>query len=291
LAVAIPSGVVLLGLGLLRDVRLDADVQITAHRGASARAPENTLAAVRAAIVDNADWVEIDVQETADGIVVVHHDEDFMRASRDPRRVWETPWADVAGIPNGAWFGVEFEAERVTTLEEVLLVAKDRIGVNIELKVYGHGQRLEQRTIEIVEAAGMQDQVVLMSLDRPTVATLKELRPEWTVGLLAAVSVGDLSRLDADFLAVNASNATPAFIRRVHASGKEVHVWTVDHPAQMSAMITAGADVIITNEPALAREVLGQLSELSPVERLLLWAGAEFGVVPEANVSSDITEA
>jgi glycerophosphoryl diester phosphodiesterase len=163
--------------------------------------------------------------------------------------------------------------------------------VNIELKVYGHGQRLEERTIEIVEAAGMQDQIVLMSLDRPTVAKLKELRPQWTVGLLAAVSVGDLSRLDADFLAVNASNATPAFIRRVHAAGKEVQVWTVDHPAQMSAMITAGADVIITNEPALARDVLGQLAELSPVERLLLWAGAEFGVVPEANASSDVTEA
>ena len=290
-AVLVPLGALVLGVGLLRQVGADTEVEITAHRGASGRAPENTLAAVRAAIADEADWVEIDVQETSDGIVVVHHDEDFMRAAGERGRVWEMAWTDVARVPNGAWFGPEFEGERVTTLEEVLRVARDRIRVNIELKVYGHGQRLEERVIELVEAMGMADQVVLMSLDRPTVETLNRLRPDWTVGFLAAVSIGDLSAVEADFLAVNAKTATPGFIRRAHAAGKTVQVWTVDHPAQMAAVISAGADVIITNEPALAREILGQLAGLSTVERLLLGAGTRFGVVPGANESSDTDEA
>ncbi len=286
LAVAVPVGAIGLAVVLLARVDVEDAVEITAHRGASGRAPENTLAAVRAAIADSADWVEIDVQETSDGVVVVHHDADFMRVTRDPRKIWELPYAEVARIPNGAWYGPEYEAERVATLEELLRLARDRIRVNIELKVYGHGQRLEERVVELVESLGMQDQVALMSLHRPTVERLNELRPDWKVGLLAAVSIGDLSRLEADFLAVNASKATGAFVRRVHASGKELQVWTVDHPAQMSAMISAGVDVLITNEPALARDILRQRAELSPVERLLLSAGARFGVVEGADVSS-----
>lgn len=291
LALAVPAGALFLGLRVLEGVNVTDDVEITAHRGASGRAPENTLAAIRAGIADSADWVEIDVQETLDGVVVVHHDADFMRVMRDPRKIWETPWADVSQIDNGSWFGTEFEAERVASLEEVLLTARDRIKVNIELKTYGHGQRLEERTIEIVERLGMSDEVVLMSLDRPTVETLKALRPNWTVGQLAAVSIGDLTRIEADFLAVNAKNARPGFIKRVHDSGKELQVWTVNHPAQMSSMMSLGVDTIITDEPALAREILRQRAILTPVERLLVSVGARFGVVEGADESSDTDDA
>ena len=290
-AVVVPGLVLWGGLRLVDVIGTEGLPEVTAHRGASGRAPENTLAAIRAAIADGADWVEIDVQETSDGVVVVHHDEDFMRVAGDARKIWAAPWSEVARIPNGGWFGPEFEAERITTLEEVLRVAQGRIRVNIELKVYGRGQRLEERTIEIVEAMRMQDQVALMSLHRPTVETLNRLRPDWTVGFLAAVSVGDLTRVEADFLAVNAKTATPGFIRRVQSAGKQVLVWTVNNPAQMAAMASAGVDGLITDEPAMAREVLGQLESLSPIERLLLGAGARFGVVPGANVSSDVAEA
>jgi glycerophosphoryl diester phosphodiesterase len=289
--VLVPAGVLVLTLTTFDSVEVDTDAEITAHRGASGRAPENTLAAVRAAIADSADWVEIDVQETSDGVVVVHHDADFMRAAGDARNVWTTTWAEIARIPNGAWFGPEFEGERVTTLEEVLRVARGRINVNIELKVYGHGQRLEERTIELVEAMGMADDVALMSLDRPTVQTLDSLRPDWTVGMLAAVSIGDLSQVDGDFLAVNAQTASPGFIRRAHSAGKAVLVWTVNHPAQMASVVSAGADGIITDEPAMAREVLAQLGDLSPVERFLLAMGSRFGVVPGADDSSEVSEA
>jgi glycerophosphoryl diester phosphodiesterase len=290
-AIVLPAGAMLLGLRAVGTVGTEGIPEVTAHRGASARAPENTMAAIRAAIADGADWVEIDVQETSDGVVVVHHDEDFMRAAGDARKIWAASWSDVARIPNGAWYGPEFEGERVTTLEEVLRVARDRIRVNIELKVYGHGQRLEERTIEIVETMGMEDQVALMSLHRPTVETLNRLRPDWRVGLLAAVSIGDLSRVEADFLAVNARTATPGFIRRAQAAGKEVLVWTVNHPAQMAAVVSAGADGIITDEPGLALQVMAQVGSLSPIERLLLGAGTRFGVVPGANVSSEAADA
>jgi len=291
LAIAVPAGALFFGIQLLEDVSVEDDVAITAHRGASGRAPENTLAAIRAAIADSADWAEIDVQETLDGVVAVHHDADFMRVDRDARKIWETPWSEVSQIPNGAWFGPEFEAERVASLEDVLRVTGDRIRVNIELKTYGHGQQLEERVIDIVERLGMTDRVVLMSLDRPTVEKLRSLRPDWTVGLLAAVSIGDLTQLDADFLAVNAKNATHGLVRRIHNSGKELQVWTVNHPAQMSSMMSLGVNNIITDEPALARDVLRQRADMTPVERLLVSIGAQFGIVEGANESSDEADA
>ncbi len=290
-AIAVPAGALFFGIQLLEDVSVEDDVVITAHRGASGRAPENTLAAIRAAIADEADWAEIDVQETLDGVVAVHHDADFMRVDGDARKIWETPWSEVSQIPNGAWFGPEFEAERVASLEDVLRVTGDRIRVNIELKTYGHGQQLEERVIEIVERLGLTDRVVLMSLDRPTVEKLRSLRPDWTVGLLAAVSVGDLTKLDADFLAVNAKNATPGFVKRAHNSGKEMQVWTVNHPAQMSAMISLGVDNIITDEPALARDIMQQRAEMTPVERLLVSIAAQFGIVEGADESSEEEDA
>ena len=286
-AIAVPAAALFLGIQLLEDVSVEDQVEITAHRGASGRAPENTLAAIRAAIADKADWAEIDVQETLDGVVAVNHDADFMRVGGDARKIWETPWSEVSQIPNGAWFGPEFEAERVASLEDVLRVTGDRIRVNIELKTYGHGQQLEERVIEIVERLGMTDRVVLMSLDRPTVEKLRSLRPDWTVGLLAAVSIGDLTKLDVDFLAVNAKNATPGFVKRAHNGGKQVQVWTVDHPAQMSSMMSLGVDNIITDEPALARNIMQQRAEMTPVERLLVSIAAQFGIVEGADENSD----
>ena len=290
-AIGVPLAALYLGVKVVEDVAVEDQVEITAHRGSSGRAPENTLAAIRAAIADGADWVEIDVQETLDGVVVVHHDADFMRVAGDPRKIWETPWSEVSQIGNGAWFGPEFEAERVASLEQVLQVTRDRIRVNIELKTYGHGQQLEERTIELVERLGMTDQVVLMSLDRPIVEKLTALRPTWTIGQLAAISIGDMTRLPADFLAVNAKNARPAFVKRVHESGKRLLVWTVNHPAQMSGMMSVGVDGIITDEPALALDVLRQRREMSPVERLLISAGARYGIVEGADVSSEEDDA
>ena len=283
---AVAGGALILG-----QVPVEDDVDVIAHRGASSRAPENTLAAVEAAIEDGADWVEVDVQETADGVVVIHHDADFMRAARDGRKIWDLTFDEVTAIDIGSWMGAEYADERVFTLDELLERCRGRIPVNIELKVYGRGQRLEERVIEAVERAGMEDDVVLMSLHRPTVERLNALRPDWTVGQLAAMTVGDVTKVEADFLAVNASMATASFIRRAHRRGVDVMVWTVDHPVQMSDLITRGVDGLITNRPALAREVLRQRAEMSPVERLLVSFAGRFGFVEGIGEASDESDA
>lgn len=265
------------GYWLVKGMVAQDDALVIAHRGAAGAAPENTLAAVRRAIEDGADWVEIDVQESRDGEVIVVHDSDFMKLAGNPLKVWDGDLADIQAIDIGSWFGAEFSGERTPTLAQVLAETRDRAVLLIELKYYGHDVALEQRVVDIVESMGMADQVIAMSLHLPGVRKLKALRPEWTVGLLAATAVGDLTRLDVDFLAVNAAMASPAFIRRAQAAGKPVHVWTINDALSMTGMLSRGVDGLITDEPALAREVLAEREDLGPTERLLLSAALLFG--------------
>lgn len=150
-------------------------------------------------------------------------------------------------------------------------------GVVIELKYYGHAERLESRMVEVVEAAGAQSEVMLMSLKREGLKKVGALRPEWPRGLLNTVAVGDLTRLDVGFLALNARGASRAMIRRAHRRGMQVFVWTVNDPMQMSVMISRGVDGVITDEPALARSVLEMREHLSPFGRLLVWIAGETG--------------
>lgn len=239
------------------------------------------MAAVKKAIEDGADWVEIDVQETADGEIVLFHDSDFMKLAGVDLKIWDATMADLKNIDIGSWFASEFESERVPTLGAVLDQCKGKVGVNIELKYYGHDEQIEERVAEIVEAHDMASDVVIMSLKIDAIKKMKSIRPSWMVGLLMSVSAGDLKNVDADFLAVNASFANRSFIRAAHAGGREVYVWTVNDAPTMSTMIGRGVDSLITDKPALARSVIEQRAGMSPPERLLLELAGILGVIPE----------
>ncbi len=266
------------GFIALKSVRTVDDVEIIAHRGASGAAPENTMASFQQAVAEGADWTEFDVQESAEGQVVVFHDSDFKKLANLDLKIWDATADDLENIDIGSWFGPEFKDQRVPTLAQVLAYCKGRIRCTIELKFYGHNQQLEQRVAEIVEAHGMQDDVVIISLKQDLLDKMKQLRPTWKTGLLTAVAVGDLTQIDADFLAVSANIATRSLIHSAHQRDKQVLVWTVNDPISMSTMIGRGADGLITDRPGLARQVLAERATMSSVERLLIELAGLLGV-------------
>jgi glycerophosphoryl diester phosphodiesterase len=268
---------VLLGHWLLKGIQIQDAVAVVAHRGAAGAAPENTLAAVRRAIEDGTDWVEIDVQETVDGEVVVIHDSDFMKLAGNPLKVWDGTLAQVQDIDIGSWFGLAFSTERVPTLAAVLEEVRGKARLVIELKYYGHDQQLEQRVVDLVEQAGMVDDVAIMSLKYEGIQKLRKLRPDWNIGLLSVKSIGNLASLDVDFLAVSTGMATPGFVRRAQEQGKQVFVWTINDRVSMFRMFSLGVNGIITDEPAMAREVLEDRTDLSTAERLLVHTAVLFG--------------
>jgi glycerophosphoryl diester phosphodiesterase len=179
--------------------------------------------------------------------------------------VRELKWTDI-----GSWFDLEFSDERVPTFREVLALCKGRIKVNIELKYYGSEKQLEQSVAAIVDEFGMADDVIAMSLNLDGVREMKRIRPGWEVGLLSSVAVGDLARMDVDFLALNARFVSRQLVRRMHAQGKKVLAWTVNDALGISAMASRGVDAVITDEPALAVSLLEQRKNLGAHERMLL---------------------
>jgi glycerophosphoryl diester phosphodiesterase len=283
-AVAIASG-----LWLLLSLNSTEDAIVLAHRGAAGLRPENTLAAFDKACEDKTDFVELDVQESADGEVIVFHDSDYMKIAGVKLKAWEATLPELARLDIGSSFSPEYLDQRTPLLREALRLCKGRAKVDIELKYYGHNQRLVEKVIEIVEQEGMVDQIVLMSLYHPFVEEAKRLRPTWTVGLLAAVTVGDVTRLSSDFVALNTQSTTRATIDLAHRRGKSVYVWTIDNPVLMSYYLGLGVDGLITNRPDLAREVIEQLKEMSPAERLLLDGSVRLGIVPAEN-KADVSE-
>jgi len=131
-------------------LRIDEQTRITAHRGFSKVAPENTLSAIRKAIEAGADWSEIDVQETADKVVVVLHDRDLMRLAGDGRRLADLRYDELEKIDVGSRFSPAFAGERVPRLEDVIDTARGHMKLNIELKYYGPDPRLAHDVARIL---------------------------------------------------------------------------------------------------------------------------------------------
>jgi glycerophosphoryl diester phosphodiesterase len=256
------------------------NTMVIAHRGASADAPENSLAAIELAINEGADWVEIDVQETLEGEVVVIHDSDLKKIGGSGLKVFEASLPELQSVDIGSWMDVSFSDQRVPTLQQVLALCKDRINIIIELKYYGKEQYLEERVAKLVEAANMQDQIVVMSLSYPGIQKMKSIRPDWMVGLLSSVAIGDITQLNADFFAINASFAKRRFIQHAHSRNRKVLVWTINDPISMSAMMSKGVDGIITDKPALALNIRKERAELDVHERMMIQLASFIGKQP-----------
>lgn len=265
------------GVALDRAARSDRRIEVHAHRGASKRAPENSLSAVRAAIEAGADYAEIDVQRTADGVVVMWHDADFARMAGVATKVESSTWDDIKDVDIGSRFSPAFSKERPARLADVLDAAKGRIGLQIELKFYGDDRRLAGDVARMVGEKGMEEQVLVSSLLVPSLRLAKEANPRIRTAAIVTVAVGDLARLDVDALSLGGRVATRSLVRSAQRQGKKVLVWTVDDERSISDWIDRGVDGIVTNEPALAVQVRAERETLSPTERVLRAARAVFG--------------
>lgn len=245
-------------------------VVVTAHRAGAIRAPENTLAALRSAIQDGAQMAEIDVQETADGQVVVFHDSDLRRICGVDRFVRDVPFAELQKLDAGRHLGPEFAGERIPTLEQFIEAARDKIGLNIELKYDGPAPHLAEKVVDIVRRGRFADQCVITSMDAAGLRQVREIDPKLKLGYILAAGAGDLASLNVDFLSLSQNNATPAMLRRTARNRLNVHVWTVNERDDMINMILLGADNLITDDPQTALDVVQWYESLSTPELILL---------------------
>lgn len=231
---------------------LNMKTSITAHRGASGSAPENTLTAITKAISAGAEYAEVDVQETADGRIVLLHDEDLKRTTGFRKHIWETNFNELSDLEAGSWFDEQFRGEKIPTLEEAIAVCRDKIILNIELKSNGYEEKLAERVVEIVKSERFEKSAVITSFELSLIDTVKKIAPEIKTGLIFYFMPSfDIFSMSHPVLSVHKRNVTKKFINKAVNNGKEVHVWTVNDAPDMEELLELQVDNIITNYPEM----------------------------------------
>ena len=255
---------------LLSGIPDSDEVSISAHRGGPPPAPENTLAAAEQAITEGADYTEIDVQRTSDGVVVLLHDADLMRVANDPRRIANVRYDEIRDLVQVPDDGTPAKMRKILTLDELLEHSRGRIIPMIELKYYGADQDLVRDVVQIIQNWEMEDEVVVMSMSLQPLRELRDLAPTIRRGFVSSVAVGDLSRLPVHFLAVNQTQINSGLVRSAQEQDIEMYAWTVNNPDAIMRMINLGVNGIITDFPALAADVRNEMQEMTIAERLML---------------------
>ncbi|GAB2860721.1 hypothetical protein GCM10022221_70490 [Actinocorallia aurea] len=228
---------------------------VIAHRGASSAAPENTMAAQEVARRGGADFIENDVQPSADGVPFVLHDGTVNRTTSGTGEIRSLTSAQLKALDAGSWFSPNFAGEKLPTLAEQLADLKAR-GGNLLLEIKGAHTKDEVATIvKVIRDAGMTQRVFVQSFEVDALKYTRELAPELPTGLLRSGLDADPVAVSKD-LGVTAYNPTgdalianPKAIQDLHAAGIAVMAWTVDSAAQWKKLDEAGVDGIITNRP------------------------------------------
>lgn len=235
-----------------------------AHRGASAHAPENTLAAFTLALRQRADAIELDAKLTADGHVVVIHDQTVNRTTPGNGWIKDMPLAALRELDAGSHFDAAFKGELIPTLEEVFTVVGGKIFINVELTNYASPlDSLPEKAAALVKRHNLAQRVLFSSFNPIALRRVHRLLPEAPLGLLCFSGRkgrrmrGRLGRLFVPYQALHPElrDATPSLIEQAHRRGHRVHIYTVNHPEDMRRLFAMGVDGIFTDDPLLARRV------------------------------------
>lgn len=230
------------GLSALSD---GSSTMLVSHRGVISHTVENTIAAVEAAAVAQPDFVEIDVQQTADGRYVVFHDLTLRRLAGDPRRVADLTMRELRQIPI-VQDGVQ---DRIPTLDAVLARADDLdLAVFVELKIHGdETDDFLEGIIEALERHNALDTARVASFDQAVIERFGQLEPTVPTGIVVSLALGRAPTTAADFLVVSSRSYTPSLRDDAWARGFEIYVWTVDDMNTVRDLLRDSVDGIITN--------------------------------------------
>lgn len=232
-----------------------------AHRGASGRYPENSRLAFENAIAAGADMIELDCQLTADGHVVVFHDEGLGRTTGARGKVKGKTLAQLRKLDIGKWRKAAFRGEKIMTLEEVLELFAGRVDLCLEIKnVAGAPPGIEIQLLFILSHYDYLERTVISSFDLRSLARVRELAPEAALGLIygtkcLADPLAVAAELGASSIHVEKRLAQRPFLDRAWQAGFDVYVWTVNDLREIEAFIDLGVQGIVSDYP----EKLSQL--------------------------------
>jgi glycerophosphoryl diester phosphodiesterase len=241
---------------------------IIAHRGSSAYAPENTLAAFELAMRQGADAIELDAKLSVDGQVVVIHDQTVDRTTPNTGRVDELTLAELRKMDAGSHFDIAFKGESIPTLDEVLKAIGQLGIINIELSNYNAlNNDLPDKVAALVKHHKLWRRVIFSSFNPIALFRIRRLVPEAPIGLLAQrgnkgfFARSWLGRLTGyQSLNPQLCDVTPQLVSWVHQRGCKIFAYVVNQEKDMHDLFAMGVDGILTDDPVLAKQTLQEIT-------------------------------
>jgi glycerophosphoryl diester phosphodiesterase len=233
--------------------------EVQAHRGASAIAPENTLAAFRAAAAAGAKWVELDVALSADGVLVVIHDDSVDRTSSGKGSLGALTHAQLSELDAGAWFDPSYAGERIPTLAETITVLGELgLSANVEIKQHEHHGSLDQLVSAVQDAISHRSaatSIMVSSFDAEALKAMHKLEPELEMAMLWVEVPADweavLASIPATTIHMHYKAVSIGLLEHLRERGIKVRVWTCNEPLQLVSFWDAGLTGVISDNPAI----------------------------------------
>ena len=243
---------------------------VCAHRGDNVNAPENTMPAFELAASENLKWIELDVHQTSDGVIVCNHDSTIKRVTGRNLAIHDVTYEELSKIELGPWMPGEYEHVHICTLREALELAKENdMNVQVELKGHPADKNFEENVLAVINETGMHDNVMVIAQDASRLKRVMELDPTITKGYCMVIAVGDLYDIEyTDNITIEESYVTPELVRAMHEKGIKVFCWTVDLDDTVQYLVSCDVDVIGTDNPMLINNALDKADYTGGLSRI-----------------------
>jgi len=230
-----------------------------AHRGASAYAPENTIAAFDKAVEMKADYIEIDVQRSKDGKLVVIHDTTVDRTTDGSGKVGNLTFNELRNLDAGSWKGEQFAGAQIPTFDEILDRYHGKIGILIELKAPELYPGIEENIAGKLKEQNLDkpqnEKIIVQSFNHNSMKKMNELLPKVPIGVLTSSRADTTEQalqefsIYADYFNPSYGIVTPDLVNQVHSLGMKIGSWTVRSQEAANFLLNVGVDAIITDYP------------------------------------------
>ena len=243
--------------------------EVCAHRGDNVNASDNSYEAFELAVSEGIPWIELDVQITADGVVVAEHDQSLKRRFGLDRSVADMTYDKLMQYRVINSRGGKNKPVHITTLEEVLLLAREnKVFVQVETKPSEKRPGLEEEVLRLIDKTGMHDRVMIISLYSDSIAHIKELDPRMPAAHAVMMAWKDYAEVeDADHISAEVGTVSPELVHALHEAGMKVFCWTADDPDGIQYLVSCGVDVIGTDDPLMVTEKLDEADYSGGIRR------------------------
>ena len=233
-------------------------VSITAHRGSSLKARDNSIEAINIALEEKANYIEIDVRRTKDNKLVLCHDDVFIKSSGESFSIAGSALRDI----NGKGIFSIGKDDKIVTLEKALKVIRGKSKINIDLKVNNDKKLISKLVVKLIEKYNMEENVIITSSNYGALLEVRSYDSNIKIGYITKRLTDDFNIDEIDVISIAYEGLNEQVVQKVHGCGKQIFVWTVNDEEKGKRAISLGVDNIITNDVVRIKKIIKNSSNL-----------------------------